>query len=162
MIQNCLNFWTYFIKIFEILTFSGQKMAFLRKQRWKIFIFHADLKKTKNAPAISKIILRRTKKIICCLRTFISKYCNFWTLRNSTIKVSFSLGSRQERLREAAWRGQTFFLENCIFWPLKVKISKKFITYVQKFSQFYVRYQHIVQFDNTIWELDCFEKSVLK
>ena len=33
---------------------------------------------------------------------------------------------------------------------------------MQKFSQFYVRYRNIVQFDHDLGKLDYFEKSVLK
>ena len=33
---------------------------------------------------------------------------------------------------------------------------------MQKFSQFYVLYQNIVQFDHSSWKLDYFEKSVLE
>ena len=33
---------------------------------------------------------------------------------------------------------------------------------MQKFSQFYVTYQNIVQFDHDLGKLDYFEKSVLK
>ena len=33
---------------------------------------------------------------------------------------------------------------------------------MQKFSQFYVTYRNIVQFDSKLWKLDYFEKSVLE
>ena len=36
-------------------------MAFLTKQRWKILIFHADFKKTKNALAFSKKYFKTVK-----------------------------------------------------------------------------------------------------
>ena len=54
------------------------------------------------------------------------------------------------------------FLQKAIFLPLKVKISKKLKQYMQKFSQFYVAYRNIVQFDHNLWKLDYFEKSVLE
>ena len=69
------------------------------------------------------------------------------------------------KLKEAAWRGRKNkgnFFENCLFRPLKVKISKKLMKYMQKFSQFYVTYRNIVQFDHNLGKLDYFEKSVLK
>ena len=52
-------------------------------------------------------------------------------------------------IRGIGGRKKSFF-ENCIFRPFNVKISKKFIKCLQKFSQFYVRYQNSVQFDHTI------------
>ena len=33
---------------------------------------------------------------------------------------------------------------------------------MQKFSQFYVAYRNIVQFNHSLWKLDYFEKSVLE
>ena len=33
---------------------------------------------------------------------------------------------------------------------------------MQKFSQFYVKYRNIVQFDHDLWKLDYFEKSVFE
>ena len=33
---------------------------------------------------------------------------------------------------------------------------------MQKFSQFYVTYRNIVQFDHNFWKLEYFEKSVLE
>ena len=33
---------------------------------------------------------------------------------------------------------------------------------MQKFSQFYVTYRNIVQFEYKLWKLDYFEKSVLE
>ena len=33
---------------------------------------------------------------------------------------------------------------------------------MQKFSQFYVTYRNIVQFDHNLWKLDYSEKSVLE
>ena len=33
---------------------------------------------------------------------------------------------------------------------------------MQKFSQFYVTYRNIVQFESKLWKLDYFEKSVLE
>ena len=71
-------------------------------------------------------------------------------------KVSCSLGWRHWRLREVAQRGR--FFVKLHFRPLKVKFLKKLKKYMQKFSQFYAIYQHIVQFNHTIWKLDCFEK----
>ena len=53
----------------------------------------------------------------------------------------------------------SLFPQKSHFLPQEVKTLKKFIKYLQKFSQSYVRYQHIVQFDQTIWKLDCFEKK---
>ena len=89
----------------------------------------------------------------------------FQALKNSIKKVPCSLGSRHGRLKEAAWRGwknKGNFFENCFFQPLQVKISKKWIKYMQKFSQFYVTYRNIVQFDHDLGKVDYFEKSVLK
>ena len=45
MVQNCLNFWTYFIKSFEILTFTGQKMAFFEETEMKNIHFLRGFKK---------------------------------------------------------------------------------------------------------------------
>ena len=51
----------YFIIFFKILTFRGKKWAFWRKQSTEIFTFPADFKKTKNALASSKKMLRLWK-----------------------------------------------------------------------------------------------------
>ena len=69
-------------------------------------------------------------------------------------------GSR--RPRGEAEKMEETFLKIAFFWPLKVKISKKLIKYMQKFSQFYVAYRNVVQFDNDLGKLNYFEKSVLK
>ena len=69
-------------------------------------------------------------------------------------------GSR--RPRGEAEKIKETFLKIAFFWPLKVKISKKSIKYMQKFSKFYVTYRNIVQFDHDLGKLDYFEKSVLK
>ena len=78
MIQNCLNFWTYFMKFFEILTFRGKKGAFFEETVMKNIHFSRGFKKTwKCSSFFQKKILRlwksRTKKIKCCEKTFISK-----------------------------------------------------------------------------------------
>ena len=129
--MNILNIYdtklSEFVDLYHKVDFYRQKKGFLRKQRWKIFIFHADIKKTKNAQAISKIIRRlwksRTKKIKCW-KKIISKVFEkkIWPKISKfkfcvsqiiaifgclgILKVPFSLGSRHERLREAAWRGR--------------------------------------------------------
>ena len=59
-------------------------------------------------------------------------------------------------LREAAWRGgkiKITFLENDIFLTFQGKILIFFIKYMKKFSQFYVTYQKIVQFECRLWML---------
>ena len=67
----CINF-------FEILTFKGKKIAFWRKQRWKIFAFLADFKNWKCSSFLKNYfasIKSRTKKMKHCLKGFISKVC---------------------------------------------------------------------------------------
>ena len=59
MIRNCHNFWTYFLYFFEILTFTGKKWLFFEETEMKNIHFSRGFKKKlKNAPAISKMILR--------------------------------------------------------------------------------------------------------
>ena len=45
MIQNCLNFWTYFIKFFEILTFRGRKKGFFEETELKHINFSRGFQK---------------------------------------------------------------------------------------------------------------------
>ena len=58
---------------------------------------------------------------------------------------SCCLGEAEKKLHFPVLKSQNF--------------EKKFIKCLQKICQFYVRYQNIVQFDHTIWKLDCFEKK---
>ena len=42
---NCLNFWTYFTKFFEILTFTGKKSGFFEETEMKNIHFSRGLQK---------------------------------------------------------------------------------------------------------------------
>ena len=136
------------MNFFKILTFKGKKWAFWRKQSTEMFTFLADFKKTKNALASSKKMLRlwksRTEKIKCCSKSFVSKVfrkkyffmpkninLNFFLLKfspflasqefyhKSTLKSRFEAGEAKCSRVERPKNKRNFF-ENCIFWPLKV------------------------------------------